>query len=130
MQILFTQSRFVSIENVNLNMQLNREIEMQLPKMLELFERHQVSCASLFGSCTSNRFNETSDVDVLVEFAPQIDPIEKGTALLALEGQLEELLQRKIDLISYSAIRNPYFLSEVNETRMIVYGKSIEKTSL
>jgi predicted nucleotidyltransferase len=117
------------IENVNLNMQLNREIEMQLPKMVELFERHEVSCASLFGSCMNDRFNEASDVDVLVEFSPQIDPIVKGTALLELEGDLEQLLHRKVDLISYSAIRNPYFLSEVNETRMIVYGKSIEKTS-
>ena len=98
---------------------------MQLPKMLELFERHQVSCASLFGSCTSNRFNETSDVDVLVEFSPQIDPIVKGTALLELEEDLEQLLHRKVDLISYSAIRNPYFLSEVNETRMIIYGTSL-----
>lgn len=117
------------IENVNLNMQLNREIEMQLPKMLELFERHEVSCASLFGSCMNDRFNEASDVDVLVEFSPQIDPIVKGTALLELEEDLKQLLHRKVDLISYSAIRNPYFLSEVNETRMIVYGDSIEKTS-
>ena len=129
MQILFHQSRFVVIENVNLNMQLNREIEMQLPKMVELFERHEVSCASLFGSCMNDRFNEASDVDVLVEFSPQIDPIVKGTALLELEEDLEQLLHRKVDLISYSAIRNPYFLSEVNETRLIVYGKSIEKTS-
>jgi hypothetical protein len=129
-QILFPQSRFVAIENVNLNMQLNREIEMQIPKMVELFERHEVSCASLFGSCMNDRFNEASDVDVLVEFSPQIDPIVKGTALLELEEDLKQLLHRKVDLISYTAIRNPYFLSEVNETRLIVYGKSIEKTSL
>ncbi len=130
MQILFPQSRFVAIENVNLNMQLNREIEMQIPKMVELFERHEVSCASLFGSCMNDRFNEASDVDILVEFSPLIDPIVKGTALLELEEDLKQLLHRKVDLISYTAIRNPYFLSEVNETRLIVYGKSIEKTSL
>jgi hypothetical protein len=129
-QILFPQSRFVAIENVNLNMQLNREIEMQIPKMVELFERHEVSCASLFGSCMNDGFNEASDVDILVEFSPLIDPIVKGTALLELEEDLKQLLHRKVDLISYTAIRNPYFLSEVNETRLIVYGKSIEKTSL
>jgi len=105
-------------------MPLQREIANQLPEMLELFKLNQVSCAALFGSCIKSNFNESSDVDVLVEFPEMIDPLVKGTALLDLQSNLEILLHRKVDLISYSAIQNPLFLSEVNETRLIVYGKS------
>jgi predicted nucleotidyltransferase len=101
---------------------LNQEIQSRLPEMQDLFKRYGVTCASLFGSCLKDRFSGSSDVDVLVEFDFQMDPIDKGTALLALESDLEHLLHRKVDLVSYSAIRNPYFLSEVNETRLIVYN--------
>ena len=36
--------------------------------------------------------------------------------------KLEELFKRKVDLISGKAMKNPYFIQEVEETKKLVYG--------
>ena len=35
---------------------------------------------------------------------------------------LEELFGRKVDITEESAVRNPYFREELNETRKLIYG--------
>ena len=37
---------------------------------------------------------------------------------------LEDLLKRSVDLVEYSAVRNPYFKEEFDETKQLIYGKA------
>jgi len=66
-----------------------------------------VKCLYIFGSSLSETFNQNqSDFDFLVEIEAE-DPVEHGENLLSLWDKLEEFFSRKIDLLTYSSIRNP-----------------------
>jgi hypothetical protein len=54
----------------------------------------------LFGSFSDDTNNEDSDIDLLVEFEKPI-----GWKYLTLELYLEEVLGRKIDLVTKNALR-------------------------
>jgi predicted nucleotidyltransferase len=86
-----------------------------------LCENHKVEKLYAFGSILTSAFNEESDVDFLVEFK-QDSIVDFASNYFELKFALEDLLERKVDLIEYSAIRNPYFKEEVDETRELIYG--------
>jgi predicted nucleotidyltransferase len=62
----------------------------------------------VFGSAVEDRFDdERSDVDLLVEFMPDVqDPFD---AYFGLKEDLEKLFARRVDLVMAEAVRNPYF---------------------
>jgi predicted nucleotidyltransferase len=67
----------------------------------------------LFGSFIHGEQNESSDVDVLVEFAPGQKKFDNFMQLAFL---LEELLQRRVELVtpeSLSPYIRPYILREI-----------------
>jgi len=98
-------------------------ISMHLPLIISLFEKHKVKDAYLFGSVITNKFDEKkSDVDFLVNFIDGIDPLEKGELLWNLRFSLEDNLKKNIDLITETSLKNPYFIEEVNETKVKIYG--------
>lgn len=104
-------------------MALPQLIEQNLEKMLNELRQHRVSRAYLFGSVASNNFNENSDVDILLEFFSDCDPLEKGESLGVIQEKLEDILHRPVDVVSASAIKNPYFLSSIKQNQLLIYGK-------
>ena len=82
-------------------------LELPEAKIAEICRRHQVKELSLFGSAARGELRPDSDIDFLVEFAPQPRAWE---LLDDLQGELEALFGRDIDLIDRRAIetsRNP-----------------------
>ena len=76
---------------------------------------------SLFGSATSEmRHQEGSDLDFVVEFNATA-LAGYADAYFGLLEALERLFERPIDLVVESAIRNPYFLQSVEQTRTSIY---------
>lgn len=75
---------------------------------------HPVARLRLFGSALTDRFDpESSDVDLLVDFSSGVeDPFE---SYFALKEDLEALFGRPVDLVMTEAIRNPLFLSAVEQ---------------
>jgi predicted nucleotidyltransferase len=103
--------------------EVKTSINMYLPLIISLFEKHKVKNAYLFGSVITDQFDEEkSDVDFLVNFIEGIDPLEKGELLWNLRFSLEDNLKRPIDLITESSLKNPFFIDEVNETKVKIYG--------
>ena len=93
------------------------------PLIISLFEKHKIKDAYLFGSVITDKFDEKkSDVDILVNFIDGIDPLEKGELLWNLRFSLEDNLKRPVDLITETSLKNPYFIEEVNETKIKIYG--------
>ncbi|WP_289763588.1 nucleotidyltransferase domain-containing protein [Paramuribaculum intestinale] len=45
-------------------------IELNLQRVLDLCRKHKVKTLSVFGSILTDRFNDQSDVDLLVDFEP------------------------------------------------------------
>jgi len=98
-------------------------INTYLPLIISLFEQHKIKDAYLFGSAITDKFDDKkSDVDFLINFVDGIDPVEKGELLWNLRFSLEDHLKRPIDLITETSLKNPYFIEEVNETKMKIYG--------
>jgi predicted nucleotidyltransferase len=101
---------------------VNTSLQPYLPLIISLFEKHKIKDAYLFGSALTDKFNEKSDVDFLVNFNNELDPVEKGELLWSLRFSLEDDLNRPVDLITASSLKNPYFIEELNETKQKIYG--------
>lgn len=76
----------------------------------------------LFGSAATDTHRlDQSDLDFLVEFAPQSDGKYADNYFALLEG-LEGLFGGQVDLVVASAIRNPYFRQSVEQTKTLLYA--------
>ncbi|MCF8302912.1 MAG: nucleotidyltransferase domain-containing protein [Bacteroidales bacterium] len=101
---------------------LNNVIKSNLPRIIEILRNHKVKSAYVFGSATTGNFNNNSDVDILVCLQEGLDPIEAGGYLWDLEEKLSELFNRDVDLLSERALKNPYLIKEITDTKVQIYG--------
>lgn len=93
-------------------------IEAKRAELVDLCLRHRVRTLELFGSAARNRSDpEASDLDFLVEF-----PDDHVGSYFDLLFALEDLFDRKCDLVETAAIRNPYFLRAIAEDRVVLYA--------
>ncbi len=76
-----------------------------------LVSRYKVREVSLLGSFARNEQNIGSDVDVLVEFDDKADLLD----WIGLGFYLEEILQRRVDVISKRALRKAVRESALQE---------------
>lgn len=98
-------------------------IEDHQKELEELCRRYGVARLEVFGSASTGDFDPArSDVDFLVEFLPDHDLGPWLAEYFALRGQLEKLLGRPVDLVMPGAMRNPYFIREVNRSRHLLYA--------
>lgn len=98
-------------------MNLKESIQRKLAEFLLLCKSHNVKTIYAFGSSVNTNFNdETSDFDFLIEIESD-DPIVRGENLLSIWDKLEELLQRKVDLLTNSSIRNPVLKRSIDSTK-------------
>lgn len=104
------------------NMTMTVLIEQNRSQLCQLCRQFGVKRFELFGSATSSHFNEiTSDLDFLVEFLPS-DPAVHAHSYLNLLVALEDLFGRKIDLLEVKAIKNPFLMESINQTRIELYA--------
>ena len=100
-------------------------IELNLEKICELCRKYKVKTLSVFGSILTDRFNDESDVDLLVDFLPY-DPdsmeFDYVTNYIDLAESLESLFGRKVDLVVERGLRNKYLIANVNRTKQLIYG--------
>ncbi len=75
----------------------------------------------LFGSASTDLYESgESDLDFLVEFQPEALSAYADAYFGLLEA-LCRLFGRPVDLVVESAIKNPYFLQSVEQTRTPIY---------
>ena len=83
--------------------------------------KYEVRRLDLFGSAAAGRHDPNeSDLDFLVEFKPAALKAYADTYFGLLQA-LGALFGRPVDLVVASAIKNPYFLRSVEQTRTPVY---------
>lgn len=87
---------------------------------------HYITKMSLFGSVLSDRFTDTSDIDVLVEFDSKHIP---GLfSFVEMRNLLSEHFGREVDLRTPEDI-SKLFRNEVIEQSYPIYGKERFKSS-
>ena len=94
----------------------------KMPELNKIFEAHRVKKAFLFGSACTDRFNDESDVDFLIEPDYDPDPVVSGEILWDLYYALKGLLNREVDMVTRDSLTNKYFIEEVNETSIPIFG--------
>lgn len=104
-------------------------IESRQSEVAALCGRFGVRSLEVFGSAAEGTFDaERSDIDFLVEFNE-----DDGGSLFhryfGLQEALEQLFGHKVDLVSASALSNPYFIAAVNQSRQPVYASARAQTA-
>jgi predicted nucleotidyltransferase len=91
-------------------------------QVVALCQKYGVRRLDIFGSALRADFDpETSDLDFAVEF----DDLRIGNAAdryLGLMVDLEDLFGRRVDLVSYRAVTNPYFKRVLDDSRVTLYA--------
>ena len=96
-------------------------VEQQKQGIADLCRRHEVRRLDLFGSAARGDFQpERSDLDFIVQFT-RTGYAGYADTFLDFADALENLLGRKVDLLTERMIRNPYFRATVEATRQKVY---------
>ena len=101
---------------------IHPSFQEKLPDVVNLLRKHQIKSAFLFGSAVTNQFNDNSDIDLLINFKEGLDPVEAGEHWWNLHDELRDLFHREVDLITERSLKNPYFISELNKTKFLIYG--------
>ncbi|AQQ08448.1 Nucleotidyltransferase domain protein [Sedimentisphaera cyanobacteriorum] len=81
---------------------MTMKIDIPKEKIAEFCRRNGIRRMSVFGSVLRDDFSGESDVDVLVEFEPDV---HVGLAFFRMEKVLSDIFERKVDL------NTPGFLS-------------------
>jgi predicted nucleotidyltransferase len=98
---------------------MNRQSEFT-----KLCRTYQVKRLEIFGSAADDTFDpQTSDLDFLVEYESTVDLGPWMDRYFQFQEDLSLLLGKKVDLVEASALRNPFFIQEVNRTRIVLYER-------
>lgn len=96
-------------------------IESNISKIRALCRKYKVRRLFVFGSVLTDRFNERSDIDLIVDFDK--DKIKDYfDNYFDFKYSLENLFGRKVDLLEDQTIKNPYLRKNVDETKSLIYG--------
>ena len=97
-------------------------IEINRNVISTLCENHQVKQLFLFGSILSDRFNNSSDIDMLVQFS-NVELLEYFDNYMDLKEKFEKLLERPVDLVENQTIKNPVFRKIVDRDKLLIYER-------
>lgn len=99
-------------------------IEMNMDKIIALCKKYKVARLWVFGSILTPKFNENSDVDFSVNFDSDTinrEGLDWADIFFDFMHELEQLIGRRIDLVCDDAVKNPYFRSELDRTKQLIY---------
>jgi hypothetical protein len=99
-------------------------------KLIELCRKYNVKQLFVFGSVVKNKLTVDSDLDFLVYFIDEIQLLDYADNFFDFMYELEILFNRKIDLVSGKAMKNPYFIEEVDKTKFLIYDNQHHKIAV
>ena len=100
---------------------MNSILKNQLDTIRSLCERYRVKTLYVFGSVLTPNFDTHSDIDLLVDFLDQ-HALQYASNYFQFKFELEKLFNRKIDLLEERALKNPYFIENINQKKQLLYG--------
>lgn len=81
---------------------MNNNIAKIKKKITPILKNHDVKKAAVFGSFVRGEQNKKSDIDILIKF--KNDNEKSLLDLVALRLDLEEILKRKVDVLTYNSL--------------------------
>lgn len=96
-------------------------IDKHIDKIKTLCNKHKVSKLFVFGSVLTDKFNQSSDIDLLVDFSG-VSTYDYADNYFDLKSSLEKLFKRPVDLLEDKAIKNPYLRESIDSSKHLIYG--------
>jgi len=96
-------------------------IEENADKIKALCRMYNVKSLFAFGSVCTDKFNDQSDIDLLIAFNT-MDYGDYADSYFSIADKFEELFNRPVDLITDKSLSNPYFIHSLNQSKMLIYG--------
>jgi uncharacterized protein len=95
-------------------------LDVTAEQIADFCRRWQVTEMALFGSVVRDDFGPNSDVDIMVEFAPDAPRTMSGR--LDMIEELEHLTGRPVDLVTKGTIINPFRLHSIKKDLTVIYA--------
>ena len=98
---------------------------MNIDKIIALCKKYKVAKLWVFGSILTPRFNENSDVDFSVNFDAETirrEGLDWSDLFFDFMHELENIFDRRIDLVCDDAVTNKFFRAELDGTKLLIYG--------
>ncbi len=96
-------------------------LESYIGEIRLLCQINRVKSLYVFGSVLTDKFTDKSDIDLIVDI-DSIDPLEYSDFYFNLKFALEKLLRREIDLLEIRALKNPYLIDNINQSKTLLYA--------
>lgn len=77
----------------------DKDLKELRSKIIEILKKRKVKKAGIFGSYARGEQKRNSDIDILIQPPPNI-----GFGFAGIKLELEEILGKKVDLITYKSI--------------------------
>jgi predicted nucleotidyltransferase len=97
-------------------------VEARRDALVGLCRKYSVKRLRLFGSAAQGAFDPgSSDLDFLVEFDPPVG-MNAFHQFIDLKLDLEDLFRRHVDLVTWRAVKDPFFRQRAEETAIDLYA--------
>jgi predicted nucleotidyltransferase len=101
---------------------VNTIIEPHKRELSSLCERYRVAKLYIFGSVVNGDFDSTSsDIDFLAQFKDRAPTASYAERFLGLEGALQSVFKRPVDLLTVEGLKSSGFRNTVEQTRLLIY---------
>jgi|JI8StandDraft_2_1071088.scaffolds.fasta_scaffold149202_2 predicted nucleotidyltransferase len=85
----------------------------------DMCDRWLIKELALFGSILTDKFNDESDIDILVTFDD--NAMWSLFDIVRLKNELKNLFKKEVDLVEKSALSNPFIRYEILKNNYILY---------
>jgi uncharacterized protein len=100
---------------------MHRIINDNIDQIEKLCSNYNVRSLFAFGSVCTEKFTESSDIDLLISFYP-MDHADYADTYFSIADKFEEIFHRSVDLVTDKSLSNPYFIDSLNQTKTLIYG--------
>ena len=98
-------------------------INQHIDQIKKICSEHKVEQLFIFGSITTDKFNNQSDIDILIQFSSLINPLDYFNNYMDFKEKLVSLLNREIDIVENQAVRNPIFRKILDRDKILIYER-------
>lgn len=98
-------------------------VKDQMKTIHDVCQKHHVQSLYLIGSAVEeSAFTAESDIDFVYRFRKdEIAEMEYADNYFSFLFAMQDLFNRKVDLVPEEKIRNPYFMENINRTKQKIY---------
>jgi predicted nucleotidyltransferase len=100
---------------------MNRILSDNIEELKRLCIIYNVRSMYAFGSVCTDKFNNNSDIDILISFK-ELSIEEYTDNYFDLHYRLQEIFNRKIDLLTVNSLSNPYLIKGIEQTKKLIYA--------